>query len=179
MGELYHVFGRGIRYFLLRKLGPKDVDDRVHDVFLIVVDSIRNGELRDPERLMGYVRTVVKRQIAASIADAVNRRNTEVDYEDNLFSLADSREDPEREVEAHQREEIARRVLETVSGRDREILYRFYVQEQPMEVIMEQMDLSYNQFRLLKSRALTRFGKIGRRLAAGTALGARKYIGRE
>ncbi len=179
MGELYHVFGRGVRFFLLRKLGSADVDDRVHDVFLIVVEAIQNGELRDPDRLMGFVKTVVKRQIAAIIAEAVNRRHTEVDYEDNVFSLSDGREDPERGALDRQREEIARKVLQSISPKDREILFRFYVDEQSMETIMEQMHLSYNQYRLLKSRALTRFGKMGRRIAQGTVLGVKKYFGDE
>src|SRR5690242_803121 len=66
MEELYAIFGKGIRYFLLRNLGPDELDDRVHDCFVIVAQAIQNGELRDPARLMGYVRTVVKRQIAAN-----------------------------------------------------------------------------------------------------------------
>ena len=59
MEELYGVFERGIRYFLLRNLGPEDVEDKVHDCFVIVAQAIRRGELREPERLMGFVRTVV------------------------------------------------------------------------------------------------------------------------
>jgi hypothetical protein len=64
MAELYGIFAKGIRYFLLRNLGPDDLDDKVHDCFVIVTQAIQNGDLREPERLMGYVRTVVKRQIA-------------------------------------------------------------------------------------------------------------------
>jgi hypothetical protein len=46
---------------LCRQLGPQDLDDKVHDTFLIVVQAIRKGELREPERLMGFVHTVVRR----------------------------------------------------------------------------------------------------------------------
>ena len=73
MEELYAIFGKGIRYFLLRNLGVDELEDRVHDCFLIVAQAIQNGELRDPARLMGFVRTVVKRQIAANIEVAVTR----------------------------------------------------------------------------------------------------------
>ena len=69
MEELYAYFGKGVRYFLLRRLGTDELDDRVHDVFLVVAVAIRNGELRDPARLMGYVRTVVRRMIAGIEAD--------------------------------------------------------------------------------------------------------------
>jgi DNA-directed RNA polymerase specialized sigma subunit len=68
---------------------------------------------------------------------------------------------------SRQQIELARRVLEGVSGRDREILQRFYLMEQSQEQIRAVMELSGNQFRLLKSRAKARFGEFGRRLAAG------------
>lgn len=174
MEELYSIFGKGIRYFLLRNLGVDEVDDRVHDCFLIVTQAIQNGELRDPARLMGYVRTVVKRQIAATIETAVSRRRNEVDYEESLFTLMDWKGDPEHSMLQQQRTEIARKVLKNVSRRDREILDRFYVQEQPQEKICEEMGLSYNQFRLLKSRAKARFGELGRRLTAAGFSGFRK-----
>jgi len=174
MAELYGIFAKGIRYFLLRNLGPEDLDDKVHDCFVIVTQAIQNGDLREPERLMGYVRTVVKRQIAASIDVAVHQRRTRADFEDSLFALSDWRENPERSMMAMQRTEIARKVLNGVSRRDREILNRFYVLEQSQERICSEMGLSYNQFRLLKSRAKARFGELGKRVAAGSSINLRK-----
>jgi RNA polymerase sigma-70 factor, ECF subfamily len=170
MAELYNIFAKGIRYFLLRNLGPDELDDKVHDCFVIVTQAIRSGDLREPERLMGYVRTVVKRQIAASIDIAVQQRRNRVDFEHSMFTLSDWREDPERNVIAMQRAEIARRVLNCVSRRDRDILNRFYVLEQTQEQICAEMKLSYNQFRLLKSRAKARFGEMGKRLASGAGI---------
>lgn len=167
MEDLYAVFARGIRYFILRNLGPDELDDRVHDCFILVAEAIQNGELRDPARLMGYVRTVVKRYIATTIEVAVQQRRAQVDYEDNLFCLSDWKEDPERAVMSRQRAEIAQKVMQGISNRDREILHRFYVDEQPPEQICDEMGLSFNQFRLLKSRAKKRFGTLGQRVAKG------------
>jgi RNA polymerase sigma-70 factor, ECF subfamily len=176
MAELYGIFAKGIRYFLLRNLGPEDLDDKVHDCFIIVTQAIQNGDLREPERLMGYVRTVVKRQIAASIDLAVQGRRTRADFENSMFSVSDWRDNPERSVIARQRAEIAHKVLNGVSRRDREILNRFYVLEQSQERICADMGLSYNQFRLLKSRAKARFGELGKRVAAGVGINLRKDI---
>jgi RNA polymerase sigma factor (sigma-70 family) len=119
---------------------------------------------------MGYVRTVVKRQIAASIDIAVQQRRTRANFEDSMFSLSDWRDNPERSALARQRAEIARKVLNGVSRRDREILKRFYVLEQSQEQICADMGLSYNQFRLLKSRAKARFGELGRKVAEGVGI---------
>jgi RNA polymerase sigma-70 factor (ECF subfamily) len=174
MEELYAIFAKGIRYFLLRNLGADELDDKVHDCFVIVAQAIQQGELRDPARLMGYVRTVVKRQIAATIDIAVTRRRNQVDFEETLFTLSDWKDDPEHNMLQQQRTEIARRVLNGISRRDREILDRFYVQEQPQEKICEEMGLSYNQFRLLKSRAKARFGELGKRLTSAGLGGTNK-----
>ncbi len=174
MEELYAIFAKGIRYFLLRNLGADDLDDRVHDCFVIVAEAIRKGDLRDPARLMGFVRTVVKRQIAANIESAVNRRRSQVEYEESMFSISDWKDDPEQSLLARQRSEIARKVMTGISRRDREILHRFYVDEQPQEQICREMDLTYNQFRLLKSRAKARFGELGKRLAKGMGVTFRK-----
>jgi RNA polymerase sigma factor (sigma-70 family) len=159
MMQLYSEFGGGVRFILARKLGLQDVDDRVHDTFLIVVQAIKRGEVRQPERLMSFVRTIVRRQIAASVAGAVHRR--EVTYPDTV--TIDSRANPEQHVIAAERIEIMKRVLGELSSRDRQILTRFYVREQPAERICEEMKLTETQFRLLKSRAKARFAELVRR----------------
>ena len=162
MEELYRKFSRGVRFYLCRQLGPQELDDKVHDTFLIVLQAIRRDELREPERLMGFIRTIVKRQIAAHIDNAVQSRRDFQDLEPG-GSLPDERETPEESVISHQRVEIMETVLQGISQRDREILTRFYLMEQTQEEICAEMNLSDTQFRLLKSRAKARFGELGRR----------------
>src|SRR5690242_3526191 len=129
MEELYRIFTKGIRFFLYRQLGPQDLEDRIHDVFLIVTQSIRRGDLREPDRLMGYVRTVVRRQVAAHIEEAVRERRNRTGLDGDIL-LCDRRPDPERGVIERQNEEIALRMLHSLSPRDREVLIRFYLHEQ-------------------------------------------------
>jgi RNA polymerase sigma factor (sigma-70 family) len=162
MEELYALFSRGVRFYLCRQLGPQELDDKVHDTFLIVVQAIRNGELREPERLMGFVRTVVRRQVVAHIDSAVQCRKERAGFE-YVLGVTDSRTNPEQDAIAHQREEIMERVLRSISRRDREILTRFYLLGQSQEQICAEMKLTETQFRLLKSRAKSRFGELGKR----------------
>ena len=75
MEEMYAIFSKGVRFYLWRQLGSQDLDDKVHDIFLIITQSIQRGELREPERLMGYVRTITRRQVAAHIDAAIHTRN--------------------------------------------------------------------------------------------------------
>jgi RNA polymerase sigma factor (sigma-70 family) len=165
MEELYQMFSTGIRFLLYRQLGPHDLDDKVHDVFVIITEAICNGELREPERLMGYVHTVVRRQVASHIDRAVNLRRNRVDM-DFQESLSDKRPDPEREAIERENLTLAMRVLQSIPKRDREVLTRFYLNEEPAEEICRNMDLSETQFRLIKSRAKARFGELGRRRLA-------------
>lgn len=162
MEELYRLFGRGIRYYLCRQLGHQELDDKVHDTFVIVVQAIRRGELREPDRLMGFVRTVVRRQVAAYIDDAVHSRRDELNL-DLGIRVADRRSNPEQSAAFRQKVELMLEVLRSLSDRDREILTRFYLDEQSQEMICREMVLSETQFRLLKSRAKARFGEIGKR----------------
>jgi len=160
--DLYGLFARGIRFYLCRQLGPQELDDKVHDAFLIVVQAIKRGDLREPERLMGFVRTVVRRQVAAYIDDVVHSRREEL-HLDVGVRVADGRDNPEQNALFQQKVEFMTSILRTLSDRDREILTRFYLDEQTQEQICNEMDLTETQFRLLKSRAKARFGELGKR----------------
>ncbi len=160
--ELYTTFARGIRYYLCRHLGPQELDDKVHDTFLIVLQAIRNGSLREPERLMGFVRTIVRRQVAAFIDETVQTRKDQADIEVGS-RVPDSGSNPERRAIDGEKNQIMYEILRGISSRDREILTRFYLYEQSPEQICVEMRLSDTQFRLLKSRAKARFSELGRK----------------
>ncbi|MEJ7608394.1 MAG: sigma-70 family RNA polymerase sigma factor, partial [Bryobacteraceae bacterium] len=141
---------------------PQDLDDRVHDAFLTVVQAIKHGDLREPARLMGFVRTIVRRQTAGHIDEAISNRREQVDLETGPV-LTDHTRTPEERVIAKQRAELMFGILHDMSVRDREVLTRFYLQEQSQEQVCDSMNLTSTQFRLLKSRAKARFGEMGRR----------------
>lgn len=162
MEELYQLFGRGIRFYLCRQLGMQELDDKVHDTFVIVVQAIKRGDLREPERLMGFVRTVVRRQVAAHIDQVVHSRREEL-HLDVGVRVVDGRRNPEQHVAFQQKIDFMLETLDRLSARDREILTRFYLQEQTQEQICREMNLTETQFRLLKSRAKARFGELGKR----------------
>ena len=162
MEDLYSLFARGIRFYLCRQLGLQELDDKVHDTFLIVVQAIRRGDLREPERLMGFVRTVVRRQVAAHIDQVVHSRRDEL-HLDVGVRVVDGRRNPEQNMAFQQKVDFMEEILDQLSERDREILRRFYLQEETQEEICGEMGLTETQFRLLKSRAKARFGETGKK----------------
>src|SRR5271154_447366 len=162
MEELYRLFARGIRFYLCRQLGVQELDDKVHDTFLIVVQAIRRGDLREPDRLMGFVRTVVRRQVAAHIDQVVHSRRDEL-HLDVGVRVVDGQRNPEQNMAFQQKVDFMAEILGQLSERDREILTRFYLHEETQDEICSGMHLTETQFRLLKSRAKARFGELGRR----------------
>lgn len=166
LGDLYALLERGVRLMLARQMGRSDVDDKVHDTFLILVQAIRRGELREPERLLGFIRTIVRRQVAGFIDQSMRSRRGESGPEIAEAIITDAL-GPEDAAIGRQTSKIIEGVLRSISGRDREILTRFYLLEQSQDEICREMDLSDTQFRLLKSRAKARFGELGRRRLKG------------
>jgi RNA polymerase sigma factor (sigma-70 family) len=165
MTELYTLVSKAVHGVFLRGLGPHDADDMVHDCYLAVVRSLRRSGLRDPERLLGFVRAIARIQICAAIRD--KRRGYQVEFME--FAHADRSGNAERALLDSERFGLARRMLEACPPVDRNILARFYLLKQPSTQICSEMNLSCTQYRLLKCRAKARL--------AERYLQARRHVG--
>jgi RNA polymerase sigma-70 factor (ECF subfamily) len=161
---LYDAFAPGLRLFLLHHLRRmEEVEDRLHDIFVKAVSAIREGQLRQPGRIAGFLRTIARREITSYIEEAVLQRA--VDDWSQVLSLPSQAPDPEQVTIRNQWRERARAVLGSFCEVDREILLRFYLLGQEPQDICDDLRLSYNQFRLRKSRAKRRFAQMMRRQA--------------
>lgn len=164
---LYRTLAGGARFFLQRRLGTQDVEDRVHDLFLTVVNTIRRGELQYPERLMGFVRTLLYRQLSQEIDKSARRRDTGADF-DTAAELPAPGTTPEERAIAAEKSELMKKMLRELSDRDFEVLSRFYIREQPPQQICKDMGMTQVQFQLLKSRAKARLAELMRRRLGGS-----------
>jgi RNA polymerase sigma factor (sigma-70 family) len=147
---------------LYHSIEPQAVDDHVQEVLMIVLAAIRSGELRNPECLMGFVRTVTRRQVTVHIRRAIVRRRRLISVESGDLPMAPADESPEARLRLQERVALVRLVLERLCARDREILVRFYYKEQDSVQICFEMDLTATQFRLYKSRALAKCSELRR-----------------
>lgn len=161
--QLYIRFAKGARFYFCRHLGLEELDDRVHDSFLLVLESIKKGEVRDPERIMGFIRTILRRQVAAYVRGTMEDRRDYTTLDGESDYCLDFRGCPEERIIDLETIDIMERVMQGMTLREREILTRFYLLEQAPEHICKQMRISMTQFRLMKSRAKGRFGALGRR----------------
>jgi RNA polymerase sigma-70 factor (ECF subfamily) len=157
----YRVINRGMRFLISRQLRPEVVDDTVQDAFVMIIAAIQKGQLRHPAALMGFSRTIVKCLVVKRIHElTLARKDSDLEREWNFPSRAAS---PEQLVARSERTALMQRVLMELSTKDREVLVRYYLHEQNEEQICKELSLTATQFRLLKSRAKSRFGELGRK----------------
>ena len=149
---LYAIFTRGLRYLAIRKVGYEQADECVHDTFIALAKKIRDGALREPAALLKYARTILERMIV-DIHLERRKWRAEVDFDYLALTRANDAPTPEKAYETSTRTDVMRRALEQLRPKEREILVRFYLEEQDQEQIRREMNLTHTQYRLLKSRS--------------------------
>lgn len=164
--ELYEFLGRRLRPKIARYVSPDHAEDCFHDVFVIVIQAIREGGLHDPKQLIGFAKTVTFRKVVQDMNEVDQIQQAHEDLATAMY-MPDQRLCPEEMVEGKQEINLARKAFKELSPRDREILSRFYLQEQSLSRVCAEMNLTVGQFRVLKWRAKARFVKIGKTLLLG------------
>jgi RNA polymerase sigma factor (sigma-70 family) len=163
MAEAYLALEPQIRNQIRKQLGGYQLSDRTNEAFLGVIKAIREAKVRDPARLRGFVKTVVSRKVLEYIATMIKERRTLRSDEALAKSEAEDA-DPELAAMKSEELEFLDAALRGLRPREEAILRRFYLAEEPEDSIREDMHLTPNQFRLLKSRSLDRMTKVGERL---------------
>jgi RNA polymerase sigma-70 factor, ECF subfamily len=163
--ELCDLLTRGITLLIKRRAGAQDVDDQVQEVLLQVLIAIKADRVRCPEAVAAYARGVALRKTATHIGARIQERSRTAENAEDL-DPPESRADacPERTYLNNEQVAIARRALSCLQMREREVLRRFYVDEESPTDICLKMRLTATQFRLLKSRAKSRFADCGKSL---------------
>ena len=173
---LYHRFHRGLEFFIRRQNIP-DVDDKIQEVFLATLVAIRAGELRDPSRLAGFIIGIARNLIYGAIRQLAVSRVREVGGDANgldsyvLCNIPALAPSPYALLETSERIVEIRQALATLCERDREIITRFYLQEETAEQICADMNLTATQFRIFKSRAKAVLTRGVQRRSASVELG--------
>jgi len=159
--ELYGMV-KNFTWFLMRQLGPEDLQDNVHDVYVTVAEAITAGKLRDPERLSAFLTTVTRFYTYSQIERRVQGRNRFLALDGSTLDFSDGT-NLEKRVGQRQKITFVREILSQMPAVDREILRRFYLEEQSKERICREMRLTPTQFRNIKSQAKLALTRIGLR----------------
>jgi RNA polymerase sigma-70 factor (ECF subfamily) len=155
-GELIERFGRGIR-FVLAGLArdPARVDDLYQETFRLALEKVRAGELREPEKLSGFLRQMARNLFLGERRKAARRVTEDLEAAD---PAADPGEGPLAVTLDRESARLVRRLLaELEPARDRQILFRFYLSAEPKERICADLGLTGLHFNVVLHRARQRF----------------------
>lgn len=159
MDQLYRIF-RTLSGSLRRQIGNLEFEDRVHDMFIVAVEAIREGKLREPAALPSYIHGIARLSNFSHIGVKVRRERLSGSLR-QWVSVRTRTASPEDLLTQRERARIMRELLASLTEREREVLTRFYLREQTKEQICRELSLTETQFRLSKSRAKQRLSRIG------------------
>ena len=158
--RLVEVFSRPVLMLLERHTsGRPEAEDLYQDTFRLAIDKLRRGELREPERLAGFL-VALARNLAIEYYRGLARRRTEPDGE-SLERVASPRPSQLGEVlDAEKRRVVLQLLGELRVERDREMLFRFYLAEEDKESIARDFGVDSLQFNRILHRARQRYKEI-------------------
>jgi len=129
------------------------------ETFRLVLEKVRRGDLREAERLSGFVCSLA-RNLAIDYFRQAARRETLEDMEATR-PLPDPAPDQLSLLLQKEKAKAIRQVLkELKSERDREVLYRFYIAEEEKDQICTDLGLSSLHFNRVLYRARERFREL-------------------
>lgn len=159
--ELVRRFDRALT-FLLRRLTRDEAaaEDLYQETFRLVIEKVRGGELREAERLPGFVSSLARNLFLGSARKSGRRQKWQGDPE-----AAETAPDPApgqlAKLLARERAVAVRHVLsELRNDRDREILSRYYIAGENKDAICRDLELSDLHFNRVLFRARQRYREL-------------------
>lgn len=158
--RLFELYSRPVSILLDRHTnGRPEAEDLLQETFRLTLEKLRRGELREPEKLPGFL-AAIARSLAIEHYRKVARRKTEADS-DGLEAVAGATPGPLGGLLASENAALVRQVIgELNNERDRQILYRFYLAEEDKERIAVDFGLSSLQFNRVLHRARERYREL-------------------
>lgn len=158
--ELVERYNRAVMSIIRRALRDSTVaDDLYQETFCIVIEKIREGQVREAERLSGFVCGVARNRVIKHFQRAA-RRERLIETEEAV-SLPHVAHDQLEELLRKEIADIVRQILKEMSNkRDIQVLFRFYLAEDDKEQICADLGLTSLQFNLVLHRARERYREL-------------------
>lgn len=161
--ELVERYSRGVAIILNRATGDQSLaEDLSQETFQLTLEKIRGGEVREPERLSGFICSLARN--LATDHYRRSRRSEQVDDPDAVEMVAATAPSQLDRVLQAEKSKRVRQLLSELSDRDREILRRFYIEEEDKERICADLGLSSLHFNRVLHRARERYRELYRRV---------------
>ncbi len=158
-GELVARYGRGVATVIRRSSRDAAAAEELYQqTFQIALEKIRRGDVREPEKLGGFLCSLARNVVIGHYRRAAERQPG-APLED--ARAADPAPGPLEELLTTEKAAIVRRVLDELpTPRDREVLTRFYLAEDDKDAICRDLGLSSLHFNRVLFRARERFREL-------------------
>jgi RNA polymerase sigma-70 factor, ECF subfamily len=150
-------YARGVRALVRRRCRPQDpiVEDLAQEVLTRVLEKLRVGAIRDPAALPAYVQATITYTTSAEYR---SRRLADTAVEIDAIA---SNESPCDRLASTQLSSLLRALLKQLPvERDREVLARFYLDEEDKDVVCRQLGIDAAHFHRVVFRARERFRQL-------------------
>jgi RNA polymerase sigma-70 factor (ECF subfamily) len=165
--ELVKRYNRGVSFIIRQEVRDAAfADDLYQETFCLVLEKIRRGEVREPEKLSGFIGSVARNLTIGHFRRA-GRREILIGTEETA-ALPHPAPSQLEALLRKEKVELIRQVLkEMTNQRDIEVLFRFYLAEEEKEKICADLGLTSAQFNLVLHRARERYRELYLRAISG------------
>jgi RNA polymerase sigma-70 factor (ECF subfamily) len=161
--ELVQQYSRGVLIILNRATGDQSLsEDLSQETFQLTLEKIRGGDIREPERLSGFICSLARN--LATDHYRRSQRSQQVDDPEAVEMIAATAPSQLDRVLQAEKSKRVRLLLSELSDRDREILRRFYIEEEDKDLICADLKLSSLHFNRVLHRARERYRELYRRM---------------
>jgi RNA polymerase sigma-70 factor (ECF subfamily) len=145
--ELFGAYYRGVLLIATaRTRDPEAARDLAQEVFVAVLKALREGCLREAEKLPAFIQGTARNLINNFLRSRVRRSECELDERD-LESP-----DPVEDLESAERQRLVRREIDLCDPVDRQILVSSLIEGRSLAEIARQLNMSHEAVRARKSR---------------------------
>lgn len=183
--ELVARFSRGLLLMLRRLVqNPALADDLHQETLALVLGKIRRGEVREPEKLSGFIRSTARNLFIADRRKEARYRALDEGEEEGgspASALADRGPAPlDRVLAEEEARQVQRLLSELRFDRDRQLLLRFYLSDESKEEICADLEIEPERFNKVLFHARERLRELWERSEKRQRFfaGAQRIVGR-
>lgn len=153
--ELWDRFRQGVFHIVLRIVGDHHLaEDLTQDTFFIIIGKVRQGDVRRPESLAAFVAQVARFHAIEQIRKLRHQRLEDLGEAEQLPDPAPNRLS---QMETGEQFDEMRALIGQLIPRDRDLIMRLYINEEPKERICADLGLTSSQFDRVLHRARKRY----------------------
>jgi RNA polymerase sigma-70 factor, ECF subfamily len=153
--ELIERYSRAVSILLQRAVRSRaEADDLFQETFRIAIEKIRAGDVRQPERISGFICSLANNLLTDYFRRGARRKVEAID----ASITASAEPGPLDKILREENAKIVRKILDELPlERDRQVLRRFYIAEENKASISAGLGLSSLQFDQILFRARQRY----------------------